>query len=69
MRYLLLILALVGCSEGFEVEQTTRTQVVYTCNQRFGFFKPPITLRICETREECNEFCEKIIILKAHEKQ
>jgi hypothetical protein len=62
-------LLLSGCGIGYQVESketivtvtpaVTKSVVVYQCRHQRPFFTWDSILKICDTKEECNAFCEK----------
>lgn len=64
-----LLCFLVGCSAGYQVESkestvtvtppVTKSVMTYQCRHQRPFFMWDSILKICDTKEECNAFCEK----------
>jgi hypothetical protein len=62
------ILFLTGCGVGYQVETkesivtvtpaVTKSVVTYQCRRQRPWFTWDSILKICETKEECNAFCE-----------
>jgi hypothetical protein len=68
-RLLIGCLLLGGCGVGYQVEMkestvtvtpaVIKTVVTYQCKHQRPFFTWDSILKICDTKEECNAFCEK----------
>ena len=66
MKYLFLMLFLVGCGEGYHVKQVhisnrcvTETVTKYTCEHQKPIFHYNSQIAICDTKEECFKICEQ----------
>lgn len=67
-RIIILCLFLTGCSEHYEIVKNddyescnSRTkQTFYSCNYTGRFSLMSYNLKMCDTKEECNEYCDKL---------
>ena len=56
---ILSLLFLVSCEKNYYVKSTTIVKEVvqgYMCVEQYGV--EPITIRICDTKEECADYCD-----------